>query len=195
MKKVNPILNFFNNLFGASLTAAQGELVLNAYKKESFKKKTLIFSAGEANTRHYIIEKGLLRLYLIDPKGKEINILFAKENQIIGDLATPEPTNFYLETTEDSIVYSIDEKKLQDLMNYLSLNNQLNSNNRLRRSYIFIQQRLVSILSKPAEENYLDFQQKHPDLLQRLPQYHIASYLGISPEFLSKIIAKTTKKN
>jgi len=188
------VLYFFTHHLGANLTPAQEETILNTYKLESVEKKTLLFRQGDANTRHYIIEKGLLRLYLIDPKGKEINILFAKENQIIGDLATPEPTNFYLETTEDSIVYSIDELGLQQLLGDLNTGKTLNRNHGLRRSYIHIQQRLVSIISKTAEENYIEFKQKYPDLIQRLPQYHIAAYLGISPEFLSKIIAKTTKK-
>jgi len=194
MINTNPVINFFNHQLGANMTPSQEEYVLMAYKKENFKKKTLIFSEGNANSCHYIIEKGLLRLYLIDLKGKEINILFAKENQVIGDLATPEPTNFYLETTEDSIVYSIDEKGLQGLMEYLEIGKIFDPNSVLRRSYISIQKRLVSILSKTAEENYLDFQQKQPDLIKRLPQYHIASFLGISPEFLSKIIAKTAGK-
>jgi len=194
MKYTTPVLNFFTYQFGADMTPLQEEAVLNAYKRERFKKRELLFRQGDSNTRHYIVEKGLLRLYLLDPKGKEINILFAKENQIIGDLATPEPTNFYLETTEDSIVYSIEEKELQSLMEYLDIGSSFDPSHTLRRSYISIQKRLVSILSKSAEENYLEFKQKHPDLIQRLPQYHIAAFLGISPEFLSKIIAKTTKK-
>jgi CRP-like cAMP-binding protein len=194
MDKTNPILHFFSNHFGTEMTASQEEYVLNAYRKEQYKKKELLFRQGDVKTRHYIIEKGLLRLYLIDSKGKEINILFAKEYQVIGDLATPEPTHFFLETCEDSIVYSINESGLQDLMTYLDIGKSLNPTNGLRRSYIYIQKRLVSILSKSAEENYAEFQLKHPDLIQRLPQYQIASFLGISPEFLSKIIAKTAKK-
>jgi CRP-like cAMP-binding protein len=194
MVDTNPVLLFFLKHFGTALNPSQEKVVLNAYKKESFKKKELLFREGDSNTRHYIIEKGLLRLYLVDPKGKEINILFAKENQVIGDLATPGPTSFNLETTEDSVVYSIDDESLRRLIENIDINSEFDPASGLRRSYIHIQNRLVSILSKSAEENYIEFQQRFPDLIQRLPQYHIASYLGISPEFLSKIIAKTTKK-
>lgn len=67
-------------------------------------------------------------------------------------------------------------------------------NNGLRRSYIHIQKRLVSIISKTAEENYLEFMYKHPDLIQRLPQYHIAAYLGISPEALSRVRKEISKR-
>lgn len=191
---MNPVLKFFTQQADNELTSSQKDFILSAYKKEHFTKKTVIFREGDTNTRHYIIEKGLLRLYLIDAKGKEINVLFARENQVIGDLTTPKPTSFYLETTEESIVYSIQEEGIQNIMATLGLDKTVNPSNKLRRSYIKIQQRLVSILSKTAEENYLDFQNQYPDLLQRLPQYHIASYLGISAEFLSKIIAKTSKK-
>jgi len=194
MIKTHPIIFFFTHHLGAKMTPLQEETILNSYRKECIEKKTLLFRQGDANTRHYIIEKGLLRLFLIDPKGKEINILFAKENQVIGDLSTPEPTNFYLETTEDSVVYSIDDFGIQKLMEDLEIEKTLNPKHGIRRSYIHIQKRLVSIISKTAEENYLEFKQKYPDLIQRLPQYHIAAYLGISPEFLSKIIAKTTRK-
>ena len=195
MTKRSSLIEVFSRQLGVKLNPEQEDLVLKAYREEHFKKKEILFRNGDSNTRHYLINKGLLRLYLIDPKGKEINVLFARENQIIGDLATPEPTNFNLETTEDSIVYSIDEKGLQSLMGLLDLNSNVDPNSALRKSYIHIQKRLVSILSKTAEENYLDFQTKYPDLIQRLPQYHVASYLGISPEFLSKIIAKSVKKN
>lgn len=193
MKKDNAILSFYKKHFGIDITVSQEVVVFNTYKRESLKKREILFSQGDFNTRHYFIDKGLLRLYLIDPQGKEINVLFAKENQVIGDLATPDPTNYYLETIEDSVVYSIDEKGLQDLMRLLGADKPPDLNTVLRRSYIHIQKRLVSILSNTAEENYLEFQRKFPDLIQRLPQYHIASYLGVSPEFLSKIIAKTAK--
>jgi CRP-like cAMP-binding protein len=194
MTEKNALLHFFKKRFNPEITLEQEVTILNAFKKKSISKKELLFREGDSNTKHYIIEKGLLRLYLVDPKGKEINILFARENQVIGDLSTPEPTHFYLEATENSVIYSIEEKKLQQLIELLSIGVSFKTNDSFRRSYIKIQKRLVSILSKSAEENYLEFRQNYPDLMQRLPQYHIASYLGISAEFLSKIIAKTAKK-
>ncbi len=190
----NPIIDFFTKHFYADLDDEQKRMVIGMYRREVYSKKTIIFSAGDINTRHYVINDGLLRLYLIDAKGKEINLLFARENQIIGDLTTPEPTNFYLETIEDSIVYSIDDESLQKLLKGLKTGSAFGPNNGLRRSYIHIQKRLVSLLSKSAEENFNDFKVSYPDLVQRLPQYHIAGYIGISPEFLSKIIARSLKK-
>lgn len=194
MENMHPAAAFLFSHFGAEISPQQQDYILGKFRKEHVQKRMQLFKQGDVNSRHYIIEQGLLRLYLIDSRGKEINILFAKENQVIGDLATPEPTNFYLEAIEDGIVYSIEERELQSIFEYLSVGNTFYAKSGLRRSYIYIQNRLVSILSKSAEENFLEFQEKHPDLIQRLPQYQIAAFLGISPEFLSKIIAKTARK-
>jgi CRP-like cAMP-binding protein len=194
MEEASSVILILGRYFGSSLNPAQEETILKAFKKEHFSKKEIIFRQGDQNTRHYFIQKGLLRLYLIDPNGKEINILFARENQVIGDLATPDPTSFYLGTTEDSIVYSIEDEQFRMLFDQIDMDPSFDPGRGLRRSYVHIQNRLVSILSKPAEDNYLEFQKRYPDLIQRLPQYHIASYLGISPEFLSKLIARTARK-
>jgi hypothetical protein len=121
-------------------------------------------------------------------------VLFAKENQLIGDLGSPLPTKFYLDAIEESIVYSIESSNLEKLTGLLNSNSEKTVFSQLTRSYIFLQNRLISILTQTAEENFISFQELNPDLIQRLPQYHIASYLGVSAEFLSKIIAKTVKK-
>lgn len=191
---MQPVIEYFSLKYNKQLSAQQKELIAGLFKREEFKKKTPIFLNGELNTKHYFIVEGLVRMYIIDSTGKEFNILFAHENQVLGDLGSPNPTVFNLETIENSIVYSITNENLERLREEVSDEFALDSNSRLKKSYIFLQQRLVSILSKTAEENYLDLRDNFPELLQRLPQYHIASYLGVSAEFLSKIIARTTKK-
>ena len=165
------------------------------FRKEILKKKTTLFMNGDSNTRHYFVEKGLLRLFIIDASGKEFNLLFAYENQVLGDLSSPAPTSFNLETIEDSVVYSVDDIGFKALNEYLANRESDEVHSQIRRSYLFLQKRLVAILSRTAEENYLDFRKENPILYQRLPQYHLASYLGVSAEFLSKIIARTAKKD
>jgi CRP-like cAMP-binding protein len=187
----HPVLSFYRKNFNPDLSEEQEELILLACRQEHYKKKELIFKQGDRNTRHYIIEKGLVRLYLNDYSGKEFNVLFAKENQIIGDLSTPEPTSYFLEAIETSIVWSMDDRDMNKLMVLFPDSTLTHSGSHMQRSYLFLQKRLVAILSKTAEENFLELREKHPELVQRLPQYHIASYLGISAEFLSKIIARS----
>lgn len=194
MHNNNAIKIFIQQNLDKPLSEEQVSLIEQSFKKEIFKRKEQVFNNGDINTRHYLVEEGLMRLFLIDSDGKEFNILFAKENQVIGDLITPDPTNFNLEAIEKTIAYSISDSELKKLMQSLELQRKSNNESTLRRSYIAIQKRLVSILANTAEENYLFLKKKHPDLIQRIPQYHIASYLGVSAEFLSKIVARTTKK-
>ena len=193
MENTNSLLSFYTDSRKEDLTFEEQSYILSLFKEEHFNKKSPIFFNGDSNTKHYFIKKGLLRLYIIDKSGKEFNILFAREHQVIGDLASPKPTIFNLDTIEDSIVYSITNENLLALREKFSDEATLDSNSMLKRSYIFLQKRLVSILSKSAEENYIELKNNYSDLLQRLPQYHIASYLGVSAEFLSKIITRTTK--
>ncbi len=188
MKSLSEILN------QQEYTSDYDEKIKSLFKKEHFKKKSLIFKNGDSNTKHYVIASGLLRMYVINSSGKEFNVLFAKENQLIGDLGSPSPTKFYLDTIEDSIVYTIDNTNLEKLTALYNSNSDKTFISQLTRSYIFLQDRLISILTQTAEENFIYFQKRNPELIQRLPQYHIASYLGVSAEFLSKIIAKTAKK-
>jgi len=189
MEKCASIINYYEKLYDRSLTEAETEFISNSFVRKMVKKKELIFSSGEKNTRHYFVEKGLLRLYIVDSAGKEFNILFASENHWIGDLSTPAETLFFLDAIEKSVVYAITDENLNILTNNFS-----SIVNYLRRSYIFLQKRLVSILSNTAEENYEELCINYPGLIQRLPQYHISSYLGVTPVFLSKILSKRARK-
>lgn len=189
MEDFSILYTFFEKLNQKDLSEAEKEKLNNCFREETFQKKEIIFNAGDANTRHYYIKKGLLRLYIIDQSGKEFNILFAREKQWIGDLGTPSPTPYYLEAVENSCVFSIEEEKFKIITQNFS-----NFAGYIRKSYIFLQKRFVSVLSQTAEENYQDLLENSPDLIQRLPQYHISSYLGVTPVFLSKIISKTFKK-
>lgn len=182
MSEYSLLISYFEKISKRNLNEEEKDKITRSFRKEKIKKKELIFSEGDSYTRHYYIEKGLLRLYIIDQAGKEFNVLFAKEKQWIGDLGTPAATSYYLEAIEDSEVFSIDEDRFLSLMDDFK-NLAMN----IRRSYIFLQKRFVSILSRTAEENFMDFAKQYPDLLQRLPQYHISSYLGVTPVFLSKI--------
>lgn len=189
MEKCEAIINYYERVYKRSLSNEEREIVVNSFQWEKIKKKQIIFSSGEKNTRHYFVEKGLLRMYVMDSNGKEFNVLFASENQWIGDLTTPLETLFFLDAVENSSVYSISDDKMNLLTNNFSSFVKY-----IKRSYIFLQKRLVSILVNTAEENYEELYQNHPELIQRLPQYHISSYLGVTPVFLSKILSKRARK-
>lgn len=189
MEQNQYLINYYEKIFKRDLTETEKRLINNSFRKENVEKRQILFNGGELNTRHYLIKKGLLRLYVIDSAGKEYNVLFARENQWIGDLATPAATSFFLDAIEKSEVYSITDENLNILTDNFSSFIKY-----IKRSYIFLQKRLVSILINSAEENYEELLQDQPELIQRLPQYHISSYLGVTPVFLSKILSKRTRK-
>ncbi len=189
MENCDTIIEYYEKVYKRNLSATEKDIIAASFQLEKFKKKELIFTAGEINTKHYFVKNGLLRMYVIDSAGKEFNILFARENQWIGDLATPNKTLFYMDAVEKSEVYSISDENINLLTNNFSSFVKY-----LKRSYIFLQKRLVSVLVNSAEENYEELIQNFPELIQRLPQYHISSYLGVTPEFLSKIISKRARK-
>lgn len=189
MNDCRTIITYYEQVYKRPLEEDEKRRIRESFRREIIKKKELIFSSGEANTRHYFIEKGLLRMYVIDQSGKEFNILFARENQWIGDLATPAETSFYLDAIEKSVVYSISDENMNLLTNNFSSFVKY-----IKRSYIFLQKRLVSILVNTAEENYEELIRQQPELVNRLPQYHISSYLGVTPVFLSKILSKRARK-
>jgi CRP-like cAMP-binding protein len=189
MEKCEAIIKYYERVYKRPVTNYEKDIIVNSFQREKLKKKQILFSNGERNTRHYFVEKGLLRMYVIDSTGKEFNILFASENQWIGDLSTPSETLFFLDAVENSMVYSISDEKMNLLTNDFSSFVKY-----LKRSYIFLQKRLVSILVNTAEENYEELCEHYPELIQRLPQYHISSYLGVTPVFLSKILSKRARK-
>jgi CRP-like cAMP-binding protein len=189
MEKCDIIVSYYERVYDRTLTAREKEIIQSSFRKETIKRKEIIFGSGESNTRHYYVSKGLLRMYVIDSAGKEFNILFASENQWIGDLSTPAQTSFFLDAVEKSVVYSISDENMKLLTNDFS-----GFVKYIKRSYIFLQKRLVSILTNTAEENYDQLCEQNPELVKRLPQYHISSYLGVTPVFLSKILSKKARK-
>src|SRR6056300_1661863 len=109
MEDYSVLYSYFEKILNRSLFDVERNEISSVFRKEVFSKKQVIFNAGEENTRHYYIEKGLLRMYIIDQNGKEFNVLFGKERQWLGDLGTPAATSYYLEAVEKSCAFSISD--------------------------------------------------------------------------------------
>ena len=133
--------------------------------------------------------RGCLRAFYIDANGFEHNVLFAVEDWWIADLASflaQTPATLDVEALEDCELLQLDRPALEALYaqvpkleRYFRL--------MLQNAFVAQQQRILASISAPAEARYRAFRVKYPQLEQRLPQRHVASYLGITPEFLSKI--------
>ncbi|WP_299108330.1 Crp/Fnr family transcriptional regulator [uncultured Tenacibaculum sp.] len=143
----------------------------------NIKKGHTLQRSGDTNSKVYEVVSGLLRSYTIDQKGKEHIFMFAPENWIIAD-ANPEgtPSEFFIDALEDSTV-KIRDKDLSQI--------PLNASPIAKRMLV-LQRRIIMLMSYSGLQRYEHFIETYPNLLQRIPQRMIASYLGITPEALSK---------
>lgn len=172
-----------------SLTEAELTEMLSYFSVKNIKKRQFIIQPDfVARHRHYIVE-GAFRAYVIDEKGEDRTIQFAIEDWWISDYNSyiyQQPATMFVLALEDSIVLRIDHEQEQKLK---AANHKFETFFRImaERSSAFMQRRIISNLTQSAEERYTDFLEKYPLVAQRLPQYALASYLGMTTEFLSKI--------
>lgn len=172
-----------------SLTEAELAEMLSYFSVKNIKKKQFIIQPDfVARHRNYIV-KGAFRAYVIDEKGEERTIQFAIEDWWISDYNSyiyQQPATMFVLALEDSVVLRIDHDQEQRLK---AANHKFETFFRImaERSSAFMQRRIISNLTQSAEERYTDFLEKYPLVAQRLPQYALASYLGMTTEFLSKI--------
>lgn len=140
--------------------------------------------------RHYsFIIEGCFRMYSIDQKGTEHNLQFAAENEWIVDIGSfyaEKPSKLFIEALETSSIFQIEQKDLYFLfLNITKLNRIFKVI--IENKFVELQNRVLQNISSTAQERYLTFLEQYPQLANRLPNTQIASYLGITPEFLSKI--------
>ena len=163
------------------------------YKK--VKKKSFLLRAGEKCDFEAYLIKGCARVYYIDENGFEVDFLFAVEDWWISDLASfsqQQPAKLFIETIEDSELLLIDYKSKEALFKKVPKFERL-FRLMIQKAYETMMDRLIANISKPAPQRYQDFVKKYPTIPQRVPQHLIAAYLGVSPEFLSKIRTRLSK--
>jgi len=166
------------------------------YEIKNVKKNEIILREGEISDCTFFVEKGLLRMYSIDKAGKEHVIQFAPENWIISDTTSQllnEKSRFYIEAIEESTIVVTREGFFESLSKIYP--DVAEKNQRLMFNHIKnLQNRVNALISTTAEERYMDFLKKYPNLMLRAPQWMVASYLGITPESLSRVRKELAKK-
>ncbi|MEM7548957.1 MAG: Crp/Fnr family transcriptional regulator [Bacteroidota bacterium] len=153
------------------------------------KKRQFIVQPGFVCTYQTYVYEGALRSYFVDNQGTDHTLQFAIEDWFISDFnsyTSQTPASIYVEALEDSIVQQMEYEDVEKLCDS---NPKFERFFRLvaQKSFAYSQRRVLSNLGKTAEERYLEFQGMYPSIVQRVPQYALASYLGMTPEFLSKI--------
>jgi len=161
-------------------------------RESRIKKRQFIVQPGFVCAHQTYVVKGALRSYFVNNEGIDHTIQFAIDDWFISDFSSyifKTPACLFIEALEDSIIHQIG---YNDVENLCAKNHKFEHFFRVvaQKSFAFSQRRILSNLDKTAEERYLEFQSMYPDIVQRVPQYTLASYLGMTPEFLSKIRKK-----
>ena len=173
------------------------ESLVSQCKTKYVKKGDYLLKEGEKCKYSFFVEHGLLRQFALDDKGKEHILQFAPENWIVTDRESvyfDQPSAYYIQALENTNTILFEESLILHLSkqdpSFLEFNNKL-LHNHIRQ----LQRRITLLISATAEERYLDFVRLYPDLLLRVPQWQIASYLGITAESLSRVRKELATKS
>ena len=182
-----PLIEHFNNY-----------IPLNEEEKKSFdkrvmqrkiKRKQMILQEGLVCKHYSFVVEGCLRMYGVDHKGVEHNIQFAAENEWIADIGSfhsDKPSKLFIEALEPSVLLQIEKQDLYHLYRSIPKLDRI-FKVIIENKFVELQTRVLQNISSTAHERYQSFLEQYPKLALRLPNTQIASYLGITPEFLSKM--------
>jgi len=179
----------------ARLSEQEIKIFENSLEFRKVPKKTILLHAGEICNFEAYINKGCIREYFVDRDGIELTLQFATEDWWVSDITSFEdqvPSDMYIEALEDCELLVLSRQAKENLINEVP---QLERMFRLmiQRHLSKLQKRLFKTVSSTAMEQYVEFVNRYPTLSQRVSQQYIASYLGITPEFLSRLRAKHLK--
>lgn len=163
--------------------------LLDSFTFRNFSAKEMLLEEGEVCKEHIFVVSGILRHYSIDEELAEHTLSFASSGWWAGDMysfLSQKPGDSYIEVIEDAEVLMQTRQKQLELFDRIP---KLERFYRIliERSLVANQQRLMENLQLPAEERYKRFLERYPDIKYNLPQKDIASYLGITPQFFSKM--------
>ncbi len=156
---------------------------------KSIPRRTIMLREGEVCKFEGFIKKGCVRIYYVNENGCEVTLSFAVEDCWVSDVGSfyeKTPSIFSIETIEDTEMYVFTLEAKEKLLAKIP---KLERTFRLlvQRNLSVFQNRLVDTISKTATDRYLEFIKTYPSVPLRVPQYYIASYLGVSPAFVSTI--------
>lgn len=172
------------------------EVIKKHLTPKKLRKKQYLLQEGDVCKFVAFVEKGALKSYTIDEKGTEHIIQFALEGWLISDLysfLTSEPATYNIDAIEDCELVLISKTANEELLKTLP-KYETWIRLQITGAYIALQKRLTSIISLSIEERYKNFTSVYPQIVQRVPQHMIASYMGLTPETLSRVRSKITSR-
>ncbi|MEM6830872.1 MAG: Crp/Fnr family transcriptional regulator [Bacteroidota bacterium] len=179
------------------LTEDEKEQFISILKTSRVKKRQFVIQPGyPCEYRHYILE-GAFRVFYMDENGKEHTVSIGIEDWFFTDIYSyiyKEPATYFAEALEDSVIFKMRYEDVEQLCANVHSFSQFF---RLitEKAFANSRKRIVSNISKTSEERYWEYVESYPQIVNRVPQYVIASYLGMSAEFLSKIRSRPLKKS
>lgn len=192
---IDALFAFFDSL--VPLDAAERNSLTRCVKGRQMKRKEFFLQDGQVCHHHGFVVSGSLRTYGVDHAGKAHNLQFAAENDWVVDLSSfysGKTSKLFIEALEPTHLLLIDKHDLIGLykahVKFVRYFKVIFEN-----KFVEMQNRVLQNISSTAEERYLAFLEQYPHLSNRLPSIHIASYLGITPEFLSKVRKDISKSH
>jgi CRP-like cAMP-binding protein len=179
---------------GAFLLPAELEMLQSGIISKQVAKGQVLLKKGELNGKTYFVKRGCLRSYSVDEKGKEHIFMFAPEGWIISaneSLLPNTPAELFIDAIEASEIEVFGREFMARFEKAPTVPRPVFA--KLVKRVAVLQRRIIMLMSATALERYEDFLATYPEMAQRVPQKMIASYLGITPEALSKIRRGLTK--
>ncbi len=182
-----PLIEHFKNYI--PLNEEEIKLLEKRVTQRKIKRKQMILQEGQICKFYSFVVEGCMRMYSIDNKGIEHNLQFAAENDWIADIGSfhsDKPSKLFIEALESSLLLQIEKQDLYFLYRSIPKLDRI-FKVIIENKFIELQTRVLQNISSTALERYQSFLEQYPNLALRLPNTQIASYLGITPEFLSKM--------
>lgn len=188
------LLHYLSSL--TPLTEKETALIDSLFVERTFRKRETLWQEGDPCKYFYFVEEGCLKLYKVDYKGGEHIFQFATENHWLTDMRSFQektPSLLTAEALEETSTRAITLENLNRLYGEIPALN-LVFRKLSERNQQVLQDRILELLSGSAQDCYVSFSKHYPQLIHRLPQTQIAAFLGITPEFFSKMKAQLLRQ-
>ena len=180
---------------GLEISNEEIESIQESFTKVTFKKGDTILRSNEDVKYQYYVLSGCLRAFFIDEKGKEHTVQFAVNDWWISDYIgyfSETKSVLTIECIEEAVLLRVSKKSIENTYNQIPKIERF-FRKKMERSFVSFQKRILANLSQSAKERYLSFIETYPNIEQHVKNYHIASFLGITTESLSRIRKEIAK--